>query len=108
MAKNKVTTGIHGEKDSFERDLKTMKSKKNSKLKELKEQKLPKKKDSLKKPGFIISKLNYSQDVNYGDEKIVVPARCRRGQLKVGDVSKVSIVKGISVVSLKGTSVLKK
>lgn len=108
MAKNKVTTGIHNEPDSFDRDPKTMKSRKNGKQKELKSMKLPKQKDACKRPGYIISKLNHSQELKYGDTSIVVPARCRRGQLKIGDQSKLKLMKGIQVVDIKAKSIPKK
>lgn len=81
--KNKVTTGIVGEAESFDLNPKSMKDESDKRKKKLKEMKKEPMADDLTHPAWIISRLPQAVTLSYGGEAIMVPARTPKGKLFV-------------------------
>lgn len=101
----KITTGIVGENDSFDRDIKSMEpnaNKKRSELDALKKQPLQ---DKRTHPVWAISRLPQSAIVSYGGESIVIPPKSRRGDCFIPNARLLGkLPKGVVIVPAKEKS----
>jgi hypothetical protein len=97
--RNEITTGIAGEPDSFDKDIKTLKTKVGSKKEELMALKKAPLGDKVTHPAWITSRLPQACPVSYCGETIMIPARCPKGKLFVRNSRMLGkLPKGVIVV----------